>query len=187
MLNYDNFSIRSIDKNDIDRILLWRNSEKVSCNMYSDHQISQQEHEAWFAHALVDNTASYLIFLHYERPIGFISFTNINEFHGRCYWAFYLGETDVSRGAGSVMEFFALDYAFQILKIRKLCGEVFSFNSGVIKLHEKFGFSVEGKLVKHYLKKGQYEDVISIAKFASSWLHDRVVLKNRIFGNAENE
>ena len=185
MPNYENFSIRSIDQNDKDRILLWRNSEKVSCNMYNDHQISHQEHEAWFNHALVDKTASYLIFLHYERPIGFISFTNINELHGRCNWAFYLGETDVPRGAGSIMEFFALDYAFLNLKVRKLCAEVFSFNAGVIKLHEKFGFTHEGRLVGHYLKKGEYEDVVCIAKFGSSWVDERVVLKNRIFGTPE--
>ena len=45
------------------------------------------------------------------------------------------------------MEFFALDYAFLTLKIRKLCCEVFTFNSGVIKLHEKFGFDQSKSIV----------------------------------------
>lgn len=132
MFNYDSFSIRPIEINDKDRILQWRNSERVRCNMYNAHVISQQEHDAWFTRALADTPAPYLVFLQEKKPIGFMSFTNISNLNGRCYWAFYLGETDVPRGSGSVMEFFALDYAFLTLKIRKLCCEVFTFNAGVI-------------------------------------------------------
>lgn len=150
--------------------------------MYSDHVISQQEHDTWYSHALVDTSASYLLFLHEERPIGFISFTNINSQHERCSWAFYLGETDVPRGAGSAMEFFALDYAFLTLKIRKLCCEVFTFNTGVIRLHEKFGFAHEGKFIEHYSKSGKYEDIVCLAKFGAMWPEDRETFKARCFG-----
>lgn len=186
MFNYDSFSIRPIEVNDKDRILLWRNSERVRCNMYTDQIISRQEHDAWFARVLTDTPAHYLIFMHKESPIGFISFTNISAANGRCYWAFYLGETDVPRGVGSVMEFFALDYAFLTLKIRKLCCEVFSFNESVIKLHEKFGFAQEGRLVEHYLKNMNYEDIVSLAKFGLNWIDERIVFKARLFGKDGN-
>lgn len=182
MFNYESFSIRPIELNDKDRILQWRNSERVRCNMYNDHVISQQEHDAWFARAAVDTSAAYLVFLHEGRPIGFASFTNISAAHGRCYWAFYLGETDVPRGAGSVMEFFALDYAFLSLKIRKLCCEVFTFNGGVIKLHEKFGFVQEGRFAEHYQKNGKYEDIVCLAKFGANWGVEREEFKSRLFG-----
>ena len=183
MFNYDNFSIRRIEIKDKDLILQWRNSERVRSNMYNDHVISQQEHDAWFSRALVDTSAAYLVFIHEDRPIGFASFTNISTTHGRCYWAFYLGEVDVPRGCGSVMEFFALDYAFSLLKIRKLCCEVFAFNGGVVKLHEKFGFVQEGRFAEHYKKNEKYEDIVCLAKFASSWAVERAALKNRLFGN----
>lgn len=186
MLSYDSFSIRPIEINDKDLILQWRNSERVRCNMYNDYVIAQQEHDNWFSHALFDKSASYFIFLHEERPIGFISFTNINNLHGRAYWAFYLGETDVPRVSGSAMEFFALDYVFLILKIRKLCCEVFTFNGGVIKLHEKFGFVHEGKFIEHYLKNGKYEDIVCLAKFGASWVDERENFKNRLFGKVGN-
>ena len=63
--------------------------------MYNDHVISQKEHDAWFSRALADTSAAYLVFLYEARPVGFASFTNISAVHGRCYWAFYLGELDV--------------------------------------------------------------------------------------------
>jgi RimJ/RimL family protein N-acetyltransferase len=84
------------------------------------------------------------------------------------------------------MEFFALDYAFLILKIRKLCCEVFTFNGGVIKLHEKFGFIQEGRFIEHYLKNGKYEDIVCLAKFGASWVEERGDFKNRLFGKVGN-
>lgn len=182
MFNLDDFALRPMLEKDKDLILAWRNSERVRSNMYSDHLISQQEHDFWFDRASKDTTSAYLVFLHKNRPIGFASFTNINVAHGRCYWAFYLGEIDVPRGCGSVMEYFALNQAFDLLKIRKLCCEVFAFNSGVIKMHEKFGFVQEGRFAKHYLKSGQYEDIVCLAKFVSDWEVERTKLKERLFG-----
>ena len=181
MLNFDSFSIRPIEIKDKARILQWRNSERVRSNMYSDHIITQEEHDSWFSRALVNSTSSSLIFQYEGRPVGFISFTNINRFHNRCTWAFYLGETDAPRGTGSAMEFFALDYAFVTFKIRKLCCEVFAFNRAVIKLHEKFGFVHEGRLVGHYLKNDKYEDIVCLARFGDKWLDEREKLKNRCF------
>jgi UDP-4-amino-4,6-dideoxy-N-acetyl-beta-L-altrosamine N-acetyltransferase len=186
MFNYDNFSIRPIEINDKDQILQWRNSERVRRNMYNDYLISQQEHDAWFARALAEIPVPNLIFSHQGRGIGFISFMNISAANGRCYWSFYLGEADVPLGAGSVMEFFSLDYAFINLKIRKLCCEVFFFNKSVIKLHKKFGFVQEGRFVDHYLKNEKYEDIVCLAKFRTNWIDERETFKTRLFGKVRN-
>ncbi len=150
--------------------------------MYNDYVISQHEHDDWFNHALIDSSASYFIFMHEDRPIGFISFTSMSHLHGRCFWAFYSGVIDVPRGTGSAMEFFALDHAFLTLKIRKLCCEVFAFNAAVVKLHEKFGFTQEGRFIAHYLKNGQYEDIVCLAKFGATWINERETIKSRVFG-----
>lgn len=186
MFNEKNFSIRALESDDKNRILQWRNSERVRCNMYSDHLISESEHDAWFSRALVDSSARYLIFLYKNNPVGFISFTAINHFNERCYWAFYLGETDTPTGIGSIMEFFALEYAFLTLNMRKLSCEVFEFNRSVVKLHEKFGFIHEGKLLAHYLKNGKYEDITCLAKFKTAWLDEREQFKSRLFGKTGN-
>ena len=84
------------------------------------------------------------------------------------------------------MEYLALDYAFVTLKIRKLCCEVFVFNAGVIKLHEKFGFTHEGRLVGHYMKNGMYEDIVCLAKFGDKWSQERAIFRARCFGKSEN-
>ena len=186
MLAIEKFSIRPIESQDKDLILQWRNSERVRRNMYSDHIISEQEHELWFSRTLGDPAASFLVFQYEARPVGCISFTNIDRRHDRCTWAFYLGETAVLKGTGSAMEYFALDYAFGRLKIRKLCCEVFVFNASVVRLHEKFGFAHEGRLIRHFMKNGVYEDIVCLAKFGDTWSQERDIFQARCFGKSEN-
>jgi RimJ/RimL family protein N-acetyltransferase len=96
-----------------------------------------------------------------------------------------LGEDNVPRGTGPALEFFALDYGFLTLKFRKVCAEVFAFNTIGLRLHEKFGLVREGTLVKHCFKNGRYEDIVCIAGFSARWADERVKLKSRIFGKDE--
>lgn len=105
--------------------------------------------------------------------------------NNKCFWGFYLGEVDVPRGSGAVMEFFALEHIFEGLNMRKVCCEVFSFNRTVIKLHKKFGFVEEGCFVKHISKSGKYEDVVPMAMFAEDWIKVKPKLERLLFGNEE--
>ena len=186
MLKLEEFSVRRINLDDKDCILRWRNSENVRSNMYNDHVISQSEHDVWFARALINSSAVYLVFMHKERPIGFGSIQNINRRHERCSVGFYLGETDVPRGAGAVLEFMLLDYAFLTLAMRKMNIEVFAFNLSGIRLHEKFGFFREGEFVEHIIKNGKYENIVCLAIFRIAWINEREQFKVRMFGKNKN-
>lgn len=163
------------------RVLAWRNQDRIRANMYSDHLIAPDEHDRWFDRALSDATAAYRIFEHQGRALGFVSFTGMDRTHGRCTWAFYLGEADAPRGSGAAMEMLALDEVFGPLGIRKLCCEVFSFNAGVVRLHQRFGFVQEGLLVRHHLKAGELQDIVCLARFADTWPEDRAALVGSVF------
>jgi len=176
--------LRPLAAADRDRLLAWRNSERVRRNMYTDHIIGAEEHRRWFERALEGGAAAHFLFELGDRPLGVVSFTEISQVHERCSWAFYLGEQDAPRGAGAAMEFLALSHAFDTRGIRKLCCEVFAFNASVIGLHEKFGFVREGRLVQHCLKDGRLEDVVCLARFRDGWEKDKPAYFARCFGRA---
>lgn len=180
-IRFEDCMLRLMSQEDQATVFYWRNADHVRKNMYTDHLISPDEHAQWFARAINDPGACHLIFELQKRPVGVVSFTAINPAHERCTWAFYLGETDVPRGTGSAMEFLALTHAFETMHIRKLCCEVFAFNSSVIRLHEKFGFQIEGRFVRHYLKAKQYEDIVCMARFSASWQEEKPALSVRCF------
>ena len=184
MLRFSDARLRSIDKSDRTILLQWRNSERVHANMYTDHLIEREEHDAWFDRALVTSNSRYFIFEYRTQPAGFVSFTNVDDRNERCSWAFYLGETDLPSATGAAVEFLALAYAFDEMAIRKLCCEVLAFNRGVIRMHKKFGFCEEGIASKHVLKCGAFQDVVLLALFRDDWLVRKQSLYERCFGSA---
>ncbi len=171
------FALREMAEDDLEMVLAWRNLEMVRANMYTDHVISLEEHRKWFAHAKQDPKTVYLICERHGIPIGVVNFVEIDRKNNKAYWGFYLGDEEGPRGRGSAMEFLALEYAFDVLNLHKLCAEVFSFNQPVIRLHSKFGFKAEGCFRRHILKNGQYEDIVPIALFREEWKENRDRMK----------
>jgi RimJ/RimL family protein N-acetyltransferase len=82
------------------------------------------------------------------------------------------------------MELLALDEAFGVIEIGKLCCEVFVFNAGVVRLHHRVGFLEEGRFVNHYRKNGEMQDIVCLARFAANWPTDRVPLMATVFEGA---
>jgi|688.fasta_scaffold560825_2 UDP-4-amino-4,6-dideoxy-N-acetyl-beta-L-altrosamine N-acetyltransferase len=183
MAQKEDYKLRPIQEIDIERVLDWRNSDRVRVNMYTDHIIGIEEHRAWFERMQHNENMLYLICEFKDHPIGLVCFTDIDRYNHNCFWGFYLGETDVLQGSGSSMEFLALEYAFDILKIRKLCCEVFDFNEKVIKLHKKFSFVEEGRFIRHRMKNGNYHDIVFLALFREIWQENKEKIARVVFRN----
>lgn len=180
-MRYADCRLRPMAEEDRALVLSWRNQDRIRANMYSDHIITVDEHDRWFDRSLTDQSAVYRIFEYGDRPVGFVSFTEIDRVQCHAKWAFYLGETDTPRGSGAAMELLALDEAFGPVGIRKLNCEVFAFNGGVVRLHERFGFTREGVLAKARLKDGELQDIVCMARSADDWPSDRAALMASVF------
>ena len=181
MLKREECRLRPIEWDDLEKILKWRNSERIRANMYTDHIISLEEHRAWFERSKLQTTSVYLVFDVQDQPAGLVYFTDIDKNNSKSHWGFYLGEENIPRGSGTVMGVLGLDYAFTQLKIRKLCGEAFAFNDASIRFHKRLGFSEEGRFIKHVLRRGVYEDVVSFALFREDWLNKQQNLNGAAF------
>ncbi|WP_138380594.1 UDP-4-amino-4,6-dideoxy-N-acetyl-beta-L-altrosamine N-acetyltransferase [Luteithermobacter gelatinilyticus] len=172
-LNYADYVLRPVEESDKERILDWRNRDHVRRHMYTNHIISTKEHERWFAGMMAAPDKEYHIFLYQGRPMGVVGFYDIQVTHRRADWAFYLGESDAPKGCGPVMEFLALNHAFDRLRLNKLCCEVLTSNVGVIRLHERFGFIQEGLRKEHYVIDGEPRDMVELALFEAVWREER--------------
>ncbi len=174
--------LRKIIDADKHMILAWRNDDRVRQHMYTTHIIGEAEHDAWFARALAFQDQKHFIFQYNERPVGIASFSEINQHEQTAFWGFYLGETDVPKGAGSVMKFLAFDYAFGGLGLFKLSSEVLATNPGVVKLHKRFGFREEGIFRAHRLREEGRVDVYRLALFKDDWASRRGKISTLLFG-----
>lgn len=164
------YNMRPIEKSDLNLLLEWRNSEHVRSKMFTDHTISLDEHHAWFERIEQQASPLHFIFELEEKPIGYISYSDVNWLSGTCTSGLYIGEKkDIPEIAGLLIEFSTIEYAFEKLNMRKIWGHIFSFNQRVIKLHKFFGYKQEGILVDHILKNGKFENLLIMSLFKSDW------------------
>jgi UDP-4-amino-4,6-dideoxy-N-acetyl-beta-L-altrosamine N-acetyltransferase len=173
--------MRDIVGSDRERLLAWRNSPDVAAYMYSDHAISPEEHDRWFASIRTRHDRRYWIIEVNGDPVGLVNLADIDEIHRRCAWAYYLASPNVrGLGVGSYVEFWAIEHVFGALGLHKLWCEVLASNEAVWKLHQAHGFQGEALFRDHVVKNGAPSDVIGLGLLASDWAGKREEMAARL-------
>jgi UDP-4-amino-4,6-dideoxy-N-acetyl-beta-L-altrosamine N-acetyltransferase len=173
--------LRRLEAGDSDRVLDWRNLPEIRRWMYTDHVISKEEHDRWFAGALVDERRCYWIVELDGRPVGLANLADITPAQKRATWAYYLADPAVrGRGIGAYVEFFVLDYVFDTLGLNKLWCEVLVENEAVWKMHQAFGFRREALFRQHAWKDDGPHDVVGLGLLAFEWAQIREDSRERL-------
>lgn len=181
MLRITDCRLRPMAETDRDRVLAWRNSDRVRLNMINDQPIAPEEHACWFHSALQRDDARFLILELNGCALAFSSLTQIQPAHGLANWNFYVGGAGAPKGTGSALGFLTLELAFEKMKLHKLCCEVFDFNTASVALQEKLGFVHEGRFREHYFQNGAWRDILCLACFSGEWAKGRQALRGRCF------
>lgn len=171
--------LRNIKLQELELMLGWRNAPNVRANMYTRHEISIDEHLAWWTKIQQRHDQRYFMYEAGGTPLGIIGFSNIDRTSENSSWAFY-ASPEAPKGTGSKMEFLAIDYAFNDLSLHKLHCEVLAFNTQVIKLHQKFGFSIEGKLREHHKVDEDFIDIYQLSLLAPEWAEKRADMLDKL-------
>lgn len=169
MTMLDDVALRPLREDDLEMVLEWRNSDRIREAMYTDHIIGWDEHLAWYHAAASDPRHECLVSEYKGKPVGFVSFTEINKRNETCFWTFYIGATDAIKGLGSVMEIHAIDKMIDHHGMRKISCEVLASRTYVIAMHKKFGFVEEGVFRQHVRKGDTFDDVVRLALFSDRW------------------
>jgi UDP-4-amino-4,6-dideoxy-N-acetyl-beta-L-altrosamine N-acetyltransferase len=159
--------VRPMNEGDLERVLSWRNHREVRRYMFTQHEISREEHALWFARASQDPARHLLIFEMDATPLGFI---NIHQFAngGIADWGFYVSP-DAAKGTGRAFGRAALRFAFETAGLHKLCGKALAFNEASVRFHLNLGFQREGVLRHQHFDDQLYHDVVCFGLLASEW------------------
>lgn len=172
-----------LEKEDLELVRNWRNSEDVSKYMYNESYITEEEHQNWFEKIKDSSNSIYWIIEYNNKKLGLASITGIDNTLQSCYWAFYLGDTSVRGGGiGAKIEYNVIEYVFSILNLNKLRCEVFTSNDRVIKMHEKYGFRREAYYREHCIKGNEKLDAVGLALIQSEWQQIKGTIKEKIYG-----
>jgi UDP-4-amino-4,6-dideoxy-N-acetyl-beta-L-altrosamine N-acetyltransferase len=149
--------------------------------MYTDHVITPEEHGSWFQRVTTDTRYKIWIIADGSEGVGLANLYAIDYANRRCYWAYYVADPlRRGTGIGSATEFLVLAFVFDRLQLNKLCCEVLSFNTPVVAVHLKFGFTQEGLLRQHIYKGGKYHEVVSLGLLREEWERSKRQMAERI-------
>lgn len=159
--------VRPMTQADLEQVLAWRNDPEVRRYMYTQHQISLEEHTRWFEQASRDANRHLLVFESDGLPLGFINIHQIAA-GGVADWGFYAAP-DAPKGTGRQLGQAVLYYAFVQAGLHKLCGQALAYNERSIKFHLNQGFRQEGVLRDQHFDGQSYHDVVCFGLLASEW------------------
>lgn len=162
-----NCQVRAMTATDLPMVLEWRNHPNVRRFMFTQHEITFQEHARWFVQASQDQTRRLLIIEENGHAIGYVQFTNLGP-EGISDWGFY-ARPDSPKGTGKKLGIAALDHGFRILKLHKVCGQAIERNTNSIRFHERLGFTREAELRDQKFINNQYENLICFGLLAHEW------------------
>jgi UDP-4-amino-4,6-dideoxy-N-acetyl-beta-L-altrosamine N-acetyltransferase len=171
--------LRPIRDDELELVRSWRNAPQVRMNMVTRHEISMQEHAEWWRKVRDSHDKVYFMYELAAVPAGVSAFTAIDRQNCNAFWGFYAGP-GAPKGTGSRMAFLSLDYAFDVLGLRKLCTEVLAFNVASIKFHRKLGFQAEGILRNQHKVADDFVDIHRMGILREEWAGLRASLSDQI-------
>jgi len=148
----------------------WRNEPNVSKWMYTNHEIGEVEHSAWFDAMLADESKVYWKIVADGVAVGAIFLTGVSSQGSSCEWGMYLADVN-ARGKGVAQAACALSfrYAFNELAVDVVKCEAVAQNENAIGLYESVGFVRTG-LQNDAVKRGnEMLSVVTLELTRESW------------------
>lgn len=156
--------LRPFRNDDWQITLQWRNDKTLTHSILSHpFPVTELLEREWFDNILKDksNRSIYfgIEFIAKKELIGYVSLININWIDRICHFGILIGNDEYRGvGIGSEAMTIIINYAFNILNLRKITLQVVEGNKAM-NLYKKVGFKQEGKLEKHHYYNGNYYDV----------------------------
>jgi RimJ/RimL family protein N-acetyltransferase len=172
MLKGSKITLRAIKPEDLVQLNYWRNDLRNKILVQGFRlPVTLDMDETWYNEKTAGKDDKNIYFIiesnMSNKTIGLIQLNNIDYISGTAIWGFIIGEKS-ERGKGHEVEapLLLLNYAFNVLNLRKLVSYTLNIRPGIQKLHNKVGkVRVEGVLKEHYFFNGAFYDVHILSFF----------------------
>jgi RimJ/RimL family protein N-acetyltransferase len=165
--------LRPLDKQtDLDRVYKWINDPDIRYFIIGIFPQTIKQEEDWLDSKGKDkNDVTLAIETLGGEFIGTIGLHGIEWHGGVATTGALIGEKKFwNRGYGTDAKMILLNYAFNVLGLRKICSRVYSFNKRSLNYSLHCGYKIEGRLKRQFLKNGKYYDIIELGLFKKDWL-----------------
>ena len=149
MQGLDEIYLRKMEVSDTDKIVEWRNKDRVRGNFIYQDDFTVEGHLKWIATQVETGHVVQFIICEKgtDRAVGSVYFRDIDRQKNSAEYGIFIGEDDaVGKSYGTEAAKLALSYAFEELGLSYIFLRVFEDNIGAIKSYKKAGFHIiEGR------------------------------------------
>jgi UDP-4-amino-4,6-dideoxy-N-acetyl-beta-L-altrosamine N-acetyltransferase len=138
--------------------------------MYTNHEIGEAEHYAWFDAMLADVSKVYWKIVADGVAVGAVFLTGVSSQGSSCEWGMYLADVN-TRGKGVAQAACALSfrYAFNELAVDAVKCEAVAQNENAIGLYESVGYVRTGIQIDAVQRGGEMLSVVTLELTRKSW------------------
>lgn len=162
--------LRPLEREDLRFVHLMDNNASVMRYWFEEPYETFAELSALYEAHIHDQGERRFIVEHQEQSAGLVELVEINHVHRRAEFQIIIAPTFQGKGLATYATQLAMDYAFSVLNLYKLCLVVDKENHKAIHIYEKLGFQVEGNLIHEFFVNGEYRDVKRMYIFQHGYL-----------------
>lgn len=159
--------LRAFELDDFATTIKWRKNRKIWNMLGGPHYFVSSAYEKRWCEDTIFNSKDIRLAIcltDSNRHIGNIYITNIDMINGNGTSHILIGEEDCwGKGYGTEALNQILDYAFNERRLHRIEARVLEDNIASIKMHEKCGYRIDGKLRDAVYKGGHFKSLITMS------------------------
>lgn len=175
ILESENFLLKPFTSKDVQvEYINWLNDNDI--NKYLEIRFQKQTLEtvSVYINSFRNNLEKFLwgiYSLDHNELIGTTSLYNFNKYHGLANISIMIGNKDFWGTSATIeAKTLVINYAFNIIKIRKILASTYAVNMSMNFTLKKLGFILEGKFLQNrLLENGEYCDEFKWGLLKNAW------------------
>ncbi len=159
--------LRPITMEDTERIVKWRNNERVRNNFIYREVFTEEIHRKWMETKVASGEVVQFIICQLEddKPVGSVYLRDIDKTTEQAEYGIFIGDDDaLGLGYGNEAATLMCSYAADVVQLKKLILRVFVDNIAAKKSYEYAGFTVSQDLPNVECSDGEVRDMFLMEK-----------------------
>lgn len=162
--------IRKLEKDDLATRVEWMNNPLIYSSMHFEVPILMERTLQWYESNLNNDKRFDLTVLEDGEIVAFGGFTSINREIGKAETYLFASPFQLHKGIGTRAKKLICEFGFKELGLNKIYFITNEDNYASIRVNEKCGFKLEGRLRKEYLTKdGEFKDRLYYGLLKEEW------------------
>ena len=162
--------IRRLEKGDLETRVEWMNNPLIYSSMHFEVPILMERTLQWYESNLTNDKRFDVTVLEDGEIVAFGGFTSINREIGKAETYLFASPFQLHKGIGTRAKKLICEFGFKDLGLNKIYFITNEDNYASIRVNEKCGFKLEGRLRKEYLTKdGEFKDRLYFGLLKEEW------------------